>query len=115
MKRNLFWLFLFFSSFLWGDNVTISQAEQLARNFFGGRVTTRSAETGLEYVWNGEDVQTRTNIAPAFYVFNRTSEGGFIIIAGDDAVTPVLAYSYTGKFEVENMPSSLRRLDGVLS
>ena len=108
MKRNLFWLFLFFSSFLWGDNVTISQAEQLARNFFGGRVTTRSAETGLEYVWNGEDVQTRTNIAPAFYVFNRTSEGGFIIIAGDDAVTPVLAYSYTGKFEVENMPSSLR-------
>ena len=49
MKRNLFWLFLFFSSFLWGDNVTISQAEQLARNFFGGRVTTRSAETGLEY------------------------------------------------------------------
>ena len=112
MKRNLFWLFLFFSSFLWGDNVTISQAEQLARNFFGGRSTTRSAETGLEYVWNGEDVQTRTNIAPAFYVFNRTSEGGFIIIAGDDAVTPVLAYSYTEKFEVENMPPSLRNWMG---
>ncbi|WP_455586510.1 thiol protease/hemagglutinin PrtT [Bacteroides sp.] len=108
MRRNLFWLFLFSSSLLWADNVTVSRAEQLARSFWGNRGTTRSAEIQLEYIWNGESVQTRTDAVPAFHVFNRTSEGGFIIISGDDIVAPVLAYSNTGKFEVENMPSNLQ-------
>ena len=45
MRRNLFWLFLFSSSLLWADNVTVSRAEQLARTFFENQETTRSVET----------------------------------------------------------------------
>ena len=41
MKRNLFWLFLFTFSLSWADNVPVSKAEQLARNFFGIHETTR--------------------------------------------------------------------------
>lgn len=112
MKHNFFWLFLFLPSLLWADNVTVSRAEQLARNFFGDRENTRSAESNFEYIWNGESAQTRTDAAPAFYVFNRVPEGGFIIIAGDDVAAPVLAYSNTGQFEVENMPSNLQNWMG---
>ena len=110
MKRNLFWLFLFTCSLSWADNVPVSKAEQLARNFFGIHETTRAGDSmQLEYIWDGEDVQTRvTTSSPAFHVFNRTPEGGFIIIAGDDVASPVLAYSDTGEFEVENMPSNLQ-------
>lgn len=110
MKRNLFWLFLFSFSLLWADNVPVSKAEQLARNFFGIEETTRAGgKVQLEYIWNGEDVQTRTVTSPpAFHVFNRMPGGGFVIIAGDDVAAPVLAYSHTGKFEVENMPPNLQ-------
>ena len=44
MKRNLFWLFLFTCSLSWADNVPVSKAEQLARNFFGIHETTRAGD-----------------------------------------------------------------------
>ena len=45
---------------------------------------------------------------PAYRVFNRAG-GGFVIIAGDDACTPVLAYSFENNFGTgEDMPDNLR-------
>ena len=44
--------------------------------------------------------------APAYYVFN-LEDGGFVIVSGDDAVTPILGYSRTGYFETEDMPENL--------
>lgn len=34
----------------------------------------------------------------SYYVFNNDA-GGFVIIAGDDAVAPVLGYTSTGAFD----------------
>lgn len=45
----------------------------------------------------------------AYYVFNNDA-GGFVIIAGDDAVTPVLGYTLTGSFDAENLPDGLKDL-----
>lgn len=45
---------------------------------------------------------------PAYYIFNRTG-GGFVIIAGDDACAPVLAYSFDNAFGTgADMPDNLR-------
>ena len=45
---------------------------------------------------------------PAYRIFNRAG-GGFVIIAGDDACRPVLAYSYDRNFGTEqDMPENLR-------
>ena len=50
--------------------------------------------------------------APSFYVVNINSEG-FVIVAGDDRVMPILAFSDEGRFVVENMPAHIRFfLDG---
>lgn len=50
--------------------------------------------------------------APSFYVFNFNSEG-FVIVAGDDRVQPILAFSDEGAFVAENMPDHIRFfLDG---
>ena len=47
---------------------------------------------------------------PAYRIFNRAG-GGFVIIAGDDACSPVLAYSFTNQFGAgEDMPEGLRAL-----
>ena len=49
---------------------------------------------------------------PSFYVFNFDAEG-FVIVAGDDRVQPILAFSDEGPFVAENMPVHIRFfLDG---
>ena len=48
------------------------------------------------------------NTAPAFHIFNREG-GGFVIIAGDDACKPILAYSFENSFGTgESMPEGIR-------
>ncbi len=42
-----------------------------------------------------------------YYVYNRGSNEGFVIIAGDDELTPYIGYATTGRFVVEDMPEQL--------
>ena len=42
-----------------------------------------------------------------YYIYNRGSNAGFVIIAGDDELTPYIGYSTTGRFIVEDMPEQL--------
>lgn len=44
---------------------------------------------------------------PTYYVFNNP-DGGWVIIAGDDSVSPVLAYSREGSFEAQGLPQNLQ-------
>jgi hypothetical protein len=39
-----------------------------------------------------------------YYIFNINTEDGFVIIAGDDIVSPVLGYSVKGAYTGENLP-----------
>ncbi len=51
--------------------------------------------------------------APQYYVFNNP-EGGWVIIAADDRVNPVIGYSDEGAFIQDNMPDNLKQwMDGV--
>lgn len=43
----------------------------------------------------------------AFYVVNLQPEG-WMLVAADDAVAPVLAYSHTGNFQTQNQPEALQ-------
>ena len=45
----------------------------------------------------------------SYYVFNNDA-GGFVIIAGDDAVAPVLGYTSMGAFDANNLPEGLKDL-----
>ncbi|MDE5790678.1 MAG: C10 family peptidase [Muribaculaceae bacterium] len=42
------------------------------------------------------------------YVFENTSGGGFVIMAGDDIAYPILGYSEAGCFDVNNIPPQLK-------
>ena len=42
-----------------------------------------------------------------YYIYNRGSNEGFVIIAGDDELTPYIGYATTGRFIVEDMPEQL--------
>ncbi|MCR4816300.1 MAG: C10 family peptidase [Bacteroidales bacterium] len=75
------------------------------------------ANTALRVATTFLSAQSRTEIGTLndissqlpfneFYLF--TSENGFVIVAGDDCVRPILAYSLSNSFEVEMMPINIR-------
>lgn len=45
---------------------------------------------------------------PAYYVFAGEQETGFVIVAGDDEVKPIIGYSQTSNFDVANIPPALQ-------
>ena len=48
-----------------------------------------------------------------YYVFNVSNGDGFVIVAGDDRVKPILAYSTTGQFDPQNVSEGFQfTLDG---
>ena len=48
-----------------------------------------------------------------YYAFNVANGEGFVIIAGDDRVKPILAYSTTGKFDPNHVSEGFQfTLDG---
>lgn len=94
---------------LFAEKVTPERAQAVAADFLSGHGATRTTPPRLELVWDGETAQTRTAESdPALYVFNRTDARGFVIVAGDDAVQPVLGYSLENPFPGEGLPDNLR-------
>ena len=51
--------------------------------------------------------------ARAAYIVN-VGQSGFVILAGDNRITPILGYSTESRFETEGMPENLRYwLEGI--
>ena len=88
-------------SSLQAKRITQWQAQQQAYSFWGKQMPQKARAKS----------RTATTASPsdAYYVFNNDA-GGFVIIAGDDAVTPVLGYTSTGSFDAENLPDGLKDL-----
>ena len=86
--------------------VSQSRALDVAKRVFASQPATK-AVGDVKLVWDGEDIATKSTVQPAFYVFGRDG-GGFVIIAGDDNVTPVLAVSDRNEFKVEEMPDNVK-------
>lgn len=104
MKRKAAILLILMAAYLplKADVISSREAQALADSYFGGQ--TKSASATL--VWSG-GVETKGPYAPAYYVFNG-SEGGFVVIAGDDRARPILAWSDEGSFEVVGMPDQIK-------
>lgn len=80
--------------------VDVTTARRVAENYMSAN--------GMK---NPEALVDVTSSTPytEFFIF-AASEGGFILVSGDDCVVPVLGYSMTGRFETDGMPENLRSL-----
>lgn len=88
--------------------VKVDKAKAVASEFFAQHAASRST-VSFDLVWTGEEAGGRSVAEPAYYLFNRTDAPGFVLVAGDDATAPILAYSLENSFsKVEGMPSNLR-------
>lgn len=80
-----------------------------ARDFALGFMGSNSAEM----VWEGPASTKAQSENAACYVFNNPS-GGWVMVAGDDAAFPVLAYSLSGKFNPDRISPGLSYwMDGI--
>ncbi len=93
---------------LFAENISVQEAQKKANDFFMKNAWTRSINPQLQLVYDGEEAGTRSEHAPAFYVFNRTDEPGFVIVAGDDVAMPILGYSFESRFQSDGMPDNIR-------
>lgn len=98
MKRVLFSLILLamLPAVAMAEHVESTRAQQAAKTFLNtngvnaNKLTDLSAEAGF------------TNL----YIYN--ADKGFVVMAADDRVQPVLGYSLTGSFDPDAMPDNVR-------
>ena len=105
MRRTILsWLAFFHAILIFAQNVTPGEAEQVAKQFLYG-IETKSTEPVVRRV-GARGVSVDSNISPV-YIFNKNDEHGFVIVSGSRQCQPVLAYSNTNSFTLENIPQNL--------
>lgn len=87
------------------QQVSEQEALQKAQQFFNkanlssasrGRASRKAPELKL------------ANNRSEFYVFNDRANGGYVVVSGDERMPDVLAYSYDGQIDVNNMPCNMQ-------
>lgn len=109
IKKLLLLLPVLFPLTLTAGEVSVDRARTIAEKFLAQSPATRTASPQLALRWTGETPATATRAAvePAFYVFENAG-GGFVIVAGDDCIEPILGYSHESGFDPDRMPDNLR-------
>ena len=95
MKKYLIILALLASMPLFAERVDPETARKVATTFLSNNGAKASQLTDL----------SKSAGFPNLYIFN--GEEGFVVMAADDCVKPILGYSLTGKFVTEDMPENL--------
>ena len=92
MKKHLFIIFAIFGLYIstTARPVDLQAAQSIASNFMG----TNDLQLVSTYPTDKS--------ATALYIFNTTD--GFVIVSADDCETPIIAYSYEGRFDPDNVP-----------
>ena len=87
-------------------------AYAVASHFYAMKFNHTPESLTPTIVYTAPSLRGENGSGPSFYVVNFDAEG-FVIVAGDDRVQPILAFSNEGAFVAENMPAHIRFfLDG---
>ena len=112
MKRIVTLTLLLFASLsLLSNPIDEATAKQLAENFWKEN-HIMGVRNGIVFMDKTSEAQF-VNVAPQhgysdFFIFNNTSGPGYVIIAADDCVVPILGYSYVNNFDTETLPPNLK-------
>ncbi len=112
MKRIIFSLIalLIFSIYVFATPISESEAREKALTFMLSKKGESSARSAQRFGRSGGTGATLTvaETQEAFYVFNIDSDGGYVIVSGDDRMPDVLGYSYSGTYKSDEIPANMR-------
>jgi hypothetical protein len=92
------------SNCILSKEITLESARQVAKNVYFERSFINKNPDSVKIY---EETLININEKPMYYIFNIASNKGFVIVAADDRVFPVLAYSFFGNFNLDNQPPSV--------
>ena len=84
--------------------VTMQQAQQQAANFV---LSKHKAPRSLKMVTSANN-HLKAAANAAYYVFNIGDNQGFVIVAGDDRINPILGYSDEGYYDDAKAPVNMK-------
>ena len=79
------------------DNVDRETAVVVARNFYYERQVQAGINSSINEITPFWADTWEMDNQPVFHIFN-FSQGGFVIVSGDDALNPIIGYTREGKF-----------------
>lgn len=91
-----------------------ARARHIAEEFFATH-STRSAGGAVTLNWAGdtitEPMSTSTQLDNALmYIYSRGTNDGFVVVAGDSNVSPIIAYSLDTAINTNNMADATREI-----
>jgi hypothetical protein len=94
---------------MFGKQIDENTARTVGQNFLitkpNSSASYRTAKFQMVYKSN---LSTNKSNTTFFYIFN-VATNGFVIVAGDDTVTPILGYSTEGNFDSNNIPQNVAK------
>ena len=85
-------------------SITIDQAKAIAQKQFAGKAKFNASNAKMTLSYQALNLKGQAD----YYVFNRDGGQGYVIVSGDDATDPVLAYSDRGSFNINQAPQPIQ-------
>lgn len=98
---------LLVSTTLWAEPIGEQRAREIASEFFSQHAT-RATAANIVLEWAGDNIGEQSATGSALntslmYIYNRGNNGGYVIVAGDTNVNPIIAYSLDTTLDTDNM------------
>ncbi len=82
-------------------------AEEFASKNMAKNDVSRSVADEMKLVYSATMPDAAVD-ETAYYVFDRGTDGGYVIVSGDDRLRPVLGYAAQGRFDEDSIPPNMR-------
>ena len=94
----------------WAERVSRDDAALVANNFMNVASSNSAVKKtpAKKMVMKAVPAQEENQ----YYVYENENGEGWVIVAANDVITPILAYSETGHFRTDNMPANVRKWMG---
>lgn len=104
---------LFAAANLMAEPIGEQRARQIASEFFSQCATRAAGDITLE--WAGDNISESSATGNALnsslmYIYNRGTNGGFVVVAGDSNVAPIIAYSLDSTLDTDNMAEATKAI-----
>ncbi|MBI4646274.1 MAG: C10 family peptidase, partial [Bacteroidia bacterium] len=104
MKPYLCLGFVLIVCICYAGKVEQERAKKCAVNFY--LLYRPKIDTRINYTLYPVNTEVQANES-GYFIFNVSNERGFIIVSAEDAVVPILGYSFAGSYTNQNLPPAL--------
>ena len=99
---------------LYAEPIGEQRAREIASEFFSQHAT-RSSAANIVLEWAGDNIGEHSATGSALntslmYIYNRGNNAGFVVVAGDTNVNPIIAYSLNTTLDVDNMAEATQAI-----